>query len=338
MNSYRFVLIDKTRAYQGDGYHGLITSWLQLKKWYCSGAARHQLVIGFINYEQDQVYFGIFDRFKPVSLQTLLNPTPFKIKLSYPNYSQYKKAINKIIHHLSIGDIYQANYCYRLSGKTRASLEQIAYRLLHNQPTPYAAIITTPDHQIVCNSPELGIRLNNNLLETKPMKGTASVSSPRSQLLSSAKEKAELDMIIDVHRNDLNRVCLPGSVVVKKRREIIKYKTVYQAQAVIQGMKDKHYNILDVLKVMLPFGSVTGAPKQRAVEILQDLETQPRDVYCGAMGYIAGRNQAEFNIAIRTATLRDNQLHYYVGGGITLASTPAKEYQETLTKARLLLP
>lgn len=168
------------------------------------------------------------------------------------------------------------------------------------------------------------------------MKGTAPKTVSKQVLLSSTKDQAELDMITDVVRNDLSQFAIPGSVIVKRRRQIIGYNTVWQAQSIIQAHRSDSVSTLDVLKKMLPFASVTGAPKLRAVEILKELEQYPRGVYCGAIGYLAGRNKAEFNVAIRTATLQRGMLHYHVGGGITFDSDPKAEYQETLDKAQVI--
>ena len=207
---------------------------------------------------------------------------------------------------------------------------------MQKQPTPYAALINTPDIKIVSNSPELGVRIDHQTIICQPMKGTRPKTADKKELVESKKDQAELDMITDVVRNDLAQFAVPGSVKVKRRRQIVGFNTVWQAQSVIQAKRPKSIHTLEVMKALLPYASVTGAPKKRAVEILQELEAYPRGVYCGAIGYIAGRNRAEFNVAIRTAVLKNNQLHYSVGGGITFDSDPKAEFQETLDKAAIL--
>lgn len=330
MSSYQFALIDRHQAYLGIGLKKIVRSWAELE--HARGVA-----IGYISYEQG-VYFGIFQQLKKVPLKQLTDPTPFCItSLGGEPFLEYKKKIQQIKKHLAVGDIYQANYCYRLSARTNATPNQLLYHFTQTQPTPYAALINTPNVKVISNSPELGVRINDSLVETRPMKGTRPRGKNMYQeLLTSIKDKAELDMITDVVRNDLSQFAIPGSVIVKRRRQIIGYNTVWQAQSVIQAHRPNSVSTLDVLKKMLPFASVTGAPKLRAVEILKKLEQYPRGVYCGAIGYITGKNRAEFNVAIRTATLQGGRLHYYVGGGITFDSDPKAEYQETLTKAKIL--
>ncbi len=337
MNSYQFALIDRTKARVGVGLQTIIQSWSALESWFRSRAASRQVAIGYISYEQ-QIYFGIFKTLQSVPLRQLIDRRPFKIqKMHGESFRNYQKKINTIKQHLTLGDIYQANYCYRLSAKTNATANQLLYHFTQKQPTPYSALINTPDVQIVSNSPELGLSIHGNALESRPMKGTR----PRGQvekkdLLSSSKDKAELDMIIDVVRNDLAQVAIPGSVQVVRRRQLVGLNTVWQTQAVIQAKRPKTVDSLQVIQKMLPFASVTGAPKLRAVEILKTLEPYPRGIYCGGIGYIAGKQRAEFNVAIRTATLQQGQLHYSVGGGITFDSDAKQEYQETLDKAQLI--
>ncbi len=176
------------------------------------------------------------------------------------------------------------------------------------------------------------------------MKGTqprgrtvAEDSRRRHHLLTSEKERAELDMIIDVHRNDLAHTARPGSVRVIRRRELIPYRTVWQAQARVQARLQRGYSPLDLLATCFPAGSVTGAPKLRAMEIIHQLEPTPRHVYCGAIGYLTARGDMEFNVAIRTGILQNNTFYYYVGGGITLDSTLTKEWAETFAKAAIIL-
>lgn len=330
MSSYQFALIDRTTARVGVGLQKIVRSWADLER-------ARGIAIGYVSYEGD-LYFGVFKQLKKVPLSSLTDSTPFKLTtLRGEPYATYRKKIQKIKQHLAVGDIYQANYTYRLTATTDATPNQLLYHFTRRQPTPYGAIINTPEVKVVSNSPELGVSIDGQLVECRPMKGTAPRQKPKSVLLNSAKDQAELDMISDVVRNDLAQFAIPGSVVVQRRRQIVGYKTVWQAQSVIQARRPKSVSSVQVIKSLLPFASVTGAPKLRAVELLASLENYKRGVYCGGIGYIAGKNRAEFNVAIRTATLQHNTLHYYVGGGITVDSDPQQEYQETLDKAQLIL-
>jgi len=329
VSSYQFALIDKHQAYLGVGLQRIVRSWSELKQ------VRHY-AIGYIDYDQN-VYFGVFRGLKKVPLRQLIDATPFTLsRIHGEKFSSYQKKMKKLKYHLSIGDIYQANYCYRLSARTNATPNQLLFHFVQKQPTPYAALINTPDVKIVSNSPELGVRIDHQTITCQPMKGTRPKTAEKKELVESKKEQAELDMITDVVRNDLAQFAVPGSVKVKRRRQIVGFNTVWQAQSVIQAKRPKSIHTLEVMKALLPYASVTGAPKKRAVEILQKLETYPRGVYCGAIGYIAGKNRAEFNVAIRTATLQNGILQYYVGGGITFDSDPKTEFQETLDKAAIL--
>ncbi|MBI2415455.1 MAG: anthranilate synthase component I family protein [Candidatus Kerfeldbacteria bacterium] len=338
MPSTIFALVDNHRAWLGIGLQRIITSWLELERWFYGNTAARQIAIGYIRYDQT-VYFGIFQKLQSILLRQLTDASPFWIEpLRGESLNVYAEKIAKLKRHLAIGDIYQANYCYRFSAHTNATANQLLYWFTQKQPTPYGALISTPTVQVISNSPELGLRITGSVIETRPMKGT----QPRKKnmyraLLTSAKDKAELDMITDVARNDLAQFAVPGSVSVKRRRQIVGYNTIWQAQSIIQARRPKHIDSLAVIQAMIPFASVTGAPKLRAVKILKNLETHPRGLYCGAIGYIAGKNKAEFNVAIRTATLQHGQLQYYVGGGITLDSDINQEYQETVDKAAILL-
>lgn len=335
--NYQFALIDGHRAWQGVGLQKLLTNWEELEQWFHSSAAAKQVALGYISYEQ-QVYFGVFKRLEPVPLAELTDATAFQLaKIKGLPFTTYRHHLKVLQQHLAIGDIYQANYCYPLTAQTTATPQQLLHYFVQHQPTPYSALIATPDVQLVSNSPELGVRITGALVETRPMKGTRPIGPGQKQaLLKSTKDKAELDMIIDVVRNDLAQFAVPGSVRVKADREIIKYKTVWQAQAVIQAQRHRTADSLTVIKAILPFASVTGAPKLRATELLKEVETEPRNVYCGGIGYIKGRTKAEFNVAIRTAQLNGGQLTYAVGSGITLDSEVKQEYQETLDKAKLI--
>jgi para-aminobenzoate synthetase component 1 len=156
------------------------------------------------------------------------------------------------------------------------------------------------------------------------------------QLLASAKDAAELNMIVDLERNDLGRVCEVGSVRVVEPRTVEAHPTVYHGVATIEGLLRDDVTLVDLLRATFPGGSVTGAPKIRAMEIIDELEPVRRGPYCGAIGYIGGDGAIEFNVAIRTMTVKDGLVHVPVGGGIVADSDPAAEYDETLVKARAM--
>jgi para-aminobenzoate synthetase component 1 len=174
-------------------------------------------------------------------------------------------------------------------------------------------------------------------ITTRPIKGTrALLAGMDEQLRNSLKDQAELNMIVDLERNDLGRVCTIGSVKVIEPRAIEAHPSVYHGVATIEGMLREDVTFLDLLRAMFPGGSVTGAPKIRAMEIIDELEPARRGPYCGAIGYLAADGSMQFNIAIRTMIVKDGLVHIPVGGGIVADSDPAAEYEETLTKAKAL--
>jgi anthranilate/para-aminobenzoate synthase component I len=156
------------------------------------------------------------------------------------------------------------------------------------------------------------------------------------ELFASAKDAAELNMIVDLERNDLGRVCETGTVRVAEPRHIEEHPTVYHGVATIEGTLRDDVTFVDVLGATFPGGSVTGAPKIRAMQIIDELEPVRRNAYCGAIGYVARDGNCEFNLAIRTMTVRDGLIHIPVGGGIVADSDPAAEYEETLVKAKAM--
>ncbi len=289
------------------------------------------------------VHFGVYK--KVIQAKALLLPKTIAApKLQWKSSitpTQYNAAFKNIMKHIKLGNIYQANLSYRMSTNyTERPLDIFTY--LHaQQAAPYSAYIQTPSFNIMSSSPELLFSVKNTTVESHPMKGTLARTTPvnrvreKNLLRDSVKEKSELDMIIDVHRNDLARIAKPGSVKVKNRRRIRGLKSVWQADAVIQAKLVSQYSVSNVVETMVPGGSITGAPKLRAMEILHELEPVRRNVYCGSIGYIAPNGDAQFNVAIRTAYQKNKQLHYHVGGGIVFDSNVKNEFAETQNKAYL---
>jgi para-aminobenzoate synthetase component 1 len=211
-------------------------------------------------------------------------------------------------------------------------------------PATYGALLDYGTHALVCNSPELFLRVTrlpdgNRRVVTRPIKGTRPRGAGMDeQLRRSAKDEAELNMIVDLERNDLGRVCAIGSVKVTQPRAIEAHPTVYHGVATVEGILRPDVTFAGLLRATFPGGSVTGAPKIRAMEIIDELEPSRRGPYCGAIGYLDSDGTIEFNVAIRTMTVtEDGLVHVPVGGGIVADSDPATEYEETLVKARAML-
>ncbi len=258
------------------------------------------------------------------------------------NFSRraYTKAVKKAKEYIRRGDIYQVNLSQRFKADTRSSPLETYRRLRNISPTCFSAYFDAGNFQILSSSPERFLELKKGLVATRPMKGTRahgddklSNKALRSDLLNSAKDKAELLMIVDLERNDLSRVCDYGTVKVRSLRELEVYKTVLQATATIEGRIREDKDRLDLLDACFPGGSITGCPKIRAMEIIDELEPNRRNVYTGCLGYLSFCGNMDFNILIRTILQKGGKIYFNVGGGIVFDSQPQDEYQETLVKA-----
>lgn len=261
----------------------------------------------------------------------------------------YLRAFDKIKRHIYDGDVYQINFSQRFDCEYSARpIDLFHWQNCHN-PSPYAAYIDAGDFQIVSASPEMFITINDRIISTKPIKGTrkryedASIAAGRlnaenfQQLLTSEKEKAELNMIIDLERNDIARICKPGTRKVTQPRTIETCPTVFHAVATVAGELRDDVGFCDVLKAMFPGGSITGAPKIRAMQIINEIEPTARGIYTGSIGFLGLDGSVCLNIAIRTIIIKNNTAYVQTGGGIVADSDPMAEYDETITKARALL-
>jgi para-aminobenzoate synthetase component 1 len=256
----------------------------------------------------------------------------------------YLRAVRKAKEYIRAGDIYQVNLSQRFEAKTTLSSFEIYRRLREISPACFSAYLDCQDFQILSSSPERFLNVKKDLVATRPMKGTCARSSNKKkdtclkkQLLGSLKDKAELIMIVDLERNDLGKVCSYDSIRVTKLRELEKYNTVYQTTATVEGRLFKNKDRLDLLRACFPGGSITGCPKIRAMEIIDELEPDRRLIYTGALGYLSFSGDMDFNILIRTILKKDERLYFGVGGGIVADSCPEKEYQETLVKAKAMI-
>lgn len=260
----------------------------------------------------------------------------------------YLEAVKKIKHHIYEGDVYQVNFSQRFECDYRARPMDLYHWQNYYNPSPYAAYIDTGDFQIVSASPEMFITIDDGVISTKPIKGTRPRFSEIPQkkqaneenfneLLHSEKEKAELNMIVDLERNDIAKICIPGTRKVVQPRTIESYPTVFHAVATVAGRLREQIRFGDILKAIFPGGSITGAPKVSSMEIIERLEPTARGVYTGAIGFIGIDGSACLNIAIRTIIIKGQKAFAQTGGGIVADSDAEAEWQETLTKARALL-
>jgi para-aminobenzoate synthetase component 1 len=270
---------------------------------------------------------------------------PLNVRCNFSK-EEYKKAALKALDYIGCGDIYQVNLSQRFEFDLAGSkLDPLAlYQTLRQvSPVPFGGYLNCGEFSLISNSPERFLRLDKSIVQTRPMKGTrprggsdAEDQKLRQELINSAKEKAELLMITDLLRNDLGRVCDYGSVRVSEMRAIEEYSYVFQATSTVEGVLDKSKDCFDLIQACFPGGSITGCPKIRAMEIIEELEPVRRGMYTGSMGYINFDGTMDFNILIRTLLAYRNKLYFQVGGGIVADSTPEREYEETLIKARAM--
>ena len=259
---------------------------------------------------------------------------------SHPGRESYLKSVQSSQRLIGQGDIYQVNLARELSANYRAS-PLAAYRHLQTMsPAPFSGFINEGSFQILSASPESFLKMDGPHIQTRPIKGTRPRGTdPQTdaqlayELQSSEKERAELLMITDLLRNDLGRVCEFGSVTVPNLMQLERYPQVHHLVSTIEGMLKKDCSHLNALSSCFPGGSITGAPKIRAMEIIDSLEPETRGPYTGSMGYLGFNKTSRLNIIIRTAVKQGNQLSLHVGAGIVADSDPVAEYQETEHKA-----
>jgi len=257
---------------------------------------------------------------------------------------EYIKAVNRVREYIAAGDVFQVN----LSQRFQADLEILPYelykRLRRVNPAPFASYLNFPEVAIVSASPERFLKVQGDLVETRPVKGTRPrgrdpVEDQRlaQELTHSIKDRAENVMIVDLERNDLGRVCRYGTIKVTELAILETFPTVFHLTSTIVGRLHRGKSDIDLLKATFPGGSITGAPKVRAMEIIDELETTKRSVYTGSIGYLSFNGDLDINIVIRTFLIKKGRAYFQVGGGIIYDSDSEAEYMETLDKAKALI-
>ena len=260
------------------------------------------------------------------------------------SHAQYLSDLQRVIDYIYAGDIYQANLTQRFSMAWEGDTWDLYSQLHRQNPAPFAAFLPYSDFQILCSSPERFIRIQpDGQIETRPIKGTRPRGkSPTNdqalalELQNSPKDRAELTMIIDLERNDLGRICKFGTVKVTDLIKLEKYPTVWHLASTVTGQLTLGLEPSVIIQAVFPGGSITGAPKIRAMEIIEELELYKRGLYTGSIGYMSFDGAWDFNIVIRTILLKDGKAYVHVGGGIVADSIPESEYIETLDKAKAL--
>ncbi len=256
----------------------------------------------------------------------------------------YTDAIKMIKEYISSGHVYQVNMSQRFEMGFEGDAFSLFQTLYNDNPAPFFAFIQAGNHQIVSTSPERFILRTGDRVETRPIKGTRPRGNSQEEdkrlcreLRESRKDDAELSMIVDLLRNDLGKVCMGGSVRVTEHKRLEAYRNVYHLVSVVEGTLDGHYDSVDLITATFPGGSITGCPKIRSMEIIDELEPNRRHIYTGSIGYISFHDTMDLSIAIRTATIINNRIIFSAGGGIVFDSEPGDEFDETLHKGRTLM-
>ena len=274
-------------------------------------------------------------------------PPPFRV-LTPPvaTYTRaaYSDAFRRVQEHIRLGDCYQVNLTQRFRARAEGDAWHAYLRLREINPAPFAAYLDLPDGRIVCSSPERFLRVRGDAVETKPIKGTRPRSADPArdraladELRASAKDRAENVMIVDLLRNDLGKCCVPGSIRASKLFAIESFASVHQLVSTVEGRLAPGRDALDLVAACFPGGSITGAPKVAAMQVIEELEPQRRGVYCGCIGYIGFDGDMDLNIAIRTLVQHGDSVYTWAGGGVVADSNVDAEYQESFDKAAAML-
>jgi para-aminobenzoate synthetase/4-amino-4-deoxychorismate lyase len=288
------------------------------------------------------VWFGVFDQPSPPALA--------KGHVSLHGWSpamsraEHASGVETLRRRIREGETYQVNLTFPMEAHLKGSPEALLELMLDAQPDSYGALIDIGDQQVVSASPELFFRRQSDTVLTMPMKGTvprgrwaAEDQAMGDGLVASEKERAGNMMIVDMVRNDLGRIACTGGVTVPSLFDTERHPTLWQMTSTIRAELREGIRLADMFRALFPCGSVTGAPKQSTMRIIAEVETAPRSVYCGAIGYVApGGVDAEFAVAIRTGVVNGDLFTYHVGGGITIDSVADNEYDECMWKAQIV--
>jgi para-aminobenzoate synthetase component 1 len=260
------------------------------------------------------------------------------------SHQEYLKAVAIAREYICAGDIFQVNLSQRFEADLNITPYELYQRLRQINPAPFASYLDFDRVSVVSASPERFLKVHGDWVETRPIKGTrprgksmVEDEALAQELLSSAKDRAENVMIVDLERNDIGRVCRYGTVQVTELAILETYPTVFHLTSTVRGRLQQGKNRVDLLKATFPGGSITGAPKVRAMEIIGELEPTRRSVYTGSIGYLSFSGEMDINIVIRTFLIKGKKAYFQVGGGIVYDSEPEAEYEETLDKARALI-
>jgi len=270
------------------------------------------------------------------------NAIPLKIHSNFTR-DNYLKAVERARQYIIDGDIFEVNLSQRFEAEIQITPYDLYRRLRRINPAPFASYLNFNEVKVVGASPERFLRKSGDMVETRPIKGTRRRGNTpeedeklSKELLSSSKDRAENIMIVDLERNDLGRVCRYGSVRVSELTILETFPTVFHLTSTVEGRLNEDKTCIDLLHATFPGGSITGAPKVRSMEIIDELEPTRRSVYTGSIGYLGFNGDIDLNIVIRTFLLKGGKAYFQAGGAVVYDSNPAEEYQETLDKVKAL--
>lgn len=316
-----------------------------------------ELTLSYESEEKKSSFYDITSETDPPGTGSFfISPSGFSSTFSKTEYIQ---AVKRIIEYIKAGDIYQANLSQRFSAGFGGDPYTLFVKLFQKNPAPFFSFINAGDHHVISTSPERFIKRDGPTIETRPIKGTIPRGKDKDNinnipgkdhrsdhsedkalgaaLLNSLKDDAELSMIVDLMRNDFGKVSIGGTVKVKEHKRLEPYDNVFHLVSVVEAALAPDKSSVDLIRATFPGGSITGCPKIRSMEIIDELESVKRHVYTGSVGYISFHDTLDLSIAIRTAVVANGKIGFSVGGGIVFDSDPEKEYEETLHKGKTLM-
>jgi aminodeoxychorismate synthase component I len=320
---------------------GFAAGWVEYDGAYCFGVYDHALIYR----HADDAWFEVGDFRDLMAGDEMESPPAPGVKFeSAMSRERYCDIVRRAQEYIAAGDIYQVNLAHRFSARWSGDEFSFYQRLRESSPAPYGAYLALNERRVLSTSPECFLSMSGNAICTRPIKGTrprrADANADEKSaydLITSPKEISELVMITDLERNDIGQVCDFGSVRVRELLKLERFEQVFHLASTVEGRLAQGIDHVRALRACFPGGSITGAPKKRAREIIAELEPESRGLYTGTLGWFGFNGESRFNIAIRTVVVEDGMAHFHVGAGIVADSNPEMEWQETLDKASGIL-
>ncbi|WP_442597406.1 anthranilate synthase component I family protein [Neobacillus sp. D3-1R] len=337
--------IEKLPNWANDDLHIPDICFFVYKEWFIFDHTTSELWLLFLHEENENIenkmeqWLANWQEFYSSKPQGKSQTNEDKLEVSM-NETEFMDAVAKVQNYISAGDVFQVNLSVRQTKELAVSAMDVYEKLRILNPSPYMGYFHTPEFQMVSGSPELLVKKKGLEVSTRPIAGTRSRGKDEAEdiqlaneLIENEKERAEHVMLVDLERNDLGRVSQYGTVEVNEFMVIEKYSHVMHIVSNVRGRLAQDKDVYDVIDAVFPGGTITGAPKVRTMEIIEELEPVRRGIYTGSLGWIGFDNDMELNIVIRTMLVKDGQAHVQAGAGIVIDSIPSNEYKESLKKA-----